>query len=178
MATADAVKAQIRDDDNEAANIMLLRDVWSLFERNPYQPSRSSSELVEHLVGMDDRPWPEYQNGRPLSASTIARMLRPFDVKSSNIRSWAGVVKGYRLDDVKAAFERYAAPPAFQPLRRYKSENKQENMNSSRYTGAECSGLESELINEKQSCSGVAPESAPKGGYRVQDDPFDPDAWR
>lgn len=177
MATAYAAKAQVRDDDNEATNIMLLRDVWSLFERNTHQRTRSSSELVEHLVGMDDRPWPEYRHGRPLTASTIARLLRPFDIKSSNIRTGMSVVKGYHRDDVKAAFDRYAAPPAFQPLRRYSTEKKQENSTSSRYTVAECSGMEPGINEQNQPCSGVAVENGETGSQGAQDDRFHPDAW-
>ncbi|MCC5956467.1 MAG: DUF3631 domain-containing protein [Natronohydrobacter sp.] len=177
MVTAYAAKAQVRDDDSEATNIMLLRDVWSLFERNTHQRTRSSSELVEHLLGMDDRPWPEYRHGRPLTASTIARLLRPFDIKSSNIRTGMSVVKGYHRDDVKAAFDRYAAPPAFQPLRRYTTENTQENGNSSRYTGPGCSGFEAEITEQKQSCSGVAAENADAGEYWKRDDTSNPDAW-
>lgn len=178
MVTAYAAKAQVRDDDSEATNIMLLRDVWSLFESNPHQRTRSSSELVEHLLGMDDRPWPEYRHGRPLTASTIARMLRPFDIKSSNIRTGMSVVKGYHRDNVKAAFDRYAAPPAFQPLRRYTTENKQENSNSSRYTGAGCSGLDDELSEQKQPCSGVAAGNTDTGYFSTQDDPHHPDGWK
>jgi putative DNA primase/helicase len=174
IATAYAAKAQVRDDENEATNIMLLRDVWSLFERNPHHRTRSSSELVEHLVGMDDRPWPEYRHGRPLTASTIARLLRPFEIKSSNIRTGMSVVKGYYRDDVKAAFDRYAATPAFQPLRRYTPENKQENGNSSRYKAAECSGIEPEINEQNQSCSGVAAENADQS---ASDDPYNPDNW-
>ncbi len=171
---AAAYVSRSASDDDEPTNIMILRDVWSLFEQNEHQRTRTSAELVEHLVAMDDRPWPEYRHGRPVSASTVARMLRPFGVKSLNIRAGMSVVKGYQRDDVKAAFDRYAAPPAFQPLHRYKSDNIAENGDTNRYTGDECSGLEAGKDTQKQSCSGVAAENPPV----VDPEVHNPDAWR
>ena len=65
----------------------------------------SSEALVEHLVSLEDWPWPEWGKARkPLSKVQVARMLKPLGVSPGTIRLADGSTpKGC----YKSAFARY-----------------------------------------------------------------------
>jgi hypothetical protein len=50
---------------------------------------------------MDDRPWPEWRQGKPMTAVQLATALRPFRIRPTTIRVGQQTPKGY----LKAAFE-------------------------------------------------------------------------
>ena len=55
-----------------------------------------SAEIVRALGEMEHRPWPEWKAGKPMTAVPLARVLAPFGVRPSNMRSGTGggVAKG------------------------------------------------------------------------------------
>ena len=72
-----------------------------------------SQKLVDHLVGLEGRPWADCgRNGKALTQNGLARMLSKFEIKSSGtIRIDDKTGKGYELTAFKDAFERYLPPP-------------------------------------------------------------------
>jgi hypothetical protein len=87
----------------------LLSDIQEAFKAKATD-RLSSAELVEHLAGLEDRPWPEWR-GKPLSKSTLARLLTPFGVFSGTIRLPNDrTAKGYYLAAFEDAFARYLHP--------------------------------------------------------------------
>jgi putative DNA primase/helicase len=56
---------------------------------------------------MEDRPWPEWRNGKPITAPQLARVLRPFGIVPLNFRRGNEVVKGYLADRFTEAWARY-----------------------------------------------------------------------
>ncbi len=77
----------------------------------------ATTEIVQQLVDMDDRPWPEMgRSHRPLSAARFTQMLGKFGIQRRRLvvkrtndhgieittRPW-----GYRLTDFGEAFGRY-----------------------------------------------------------------------
>ncbi len=106
--------AQARDElDN--FGVMLLRDLFSLFEQ-VRKPELSSAEIVAALAALEDRPWAEYGRARkPLSKNQLASLLRPFEIHSVDIGPVTARVKGYRQKDCQDAFERYLGGPVFAP---------------------------------------------------------------
>ena len=69
----------------------------------------ASADLVAALVGMEDRPWPEWRHGKPITTRGVARLLADFEIRSQTIRLDAhNTAKGYLLDDLKDTFTRYA----------------------------------------------------------------------
>ena len=100
----------------ESAGVTLLEDLRDVFTAQGTE--RLSSEvIVEALVKMEERPWPEWNKGRPISARGVARLLKPFGVEPDKWKDRDGkTVRGYNLSDFKDAFSRYTggsqAPPA------------------------------------------------------------------
>lgn len=85
---------------------LLLQDVRAIFlarrvDRLP------SSELAAALAAMEDRPWPEWKVGKPITPRQVARLLAGFGIAPKAIRMTAGIAKGYYCAQFKDAFERY-----------------------------------------------------------------------
>ena len=87
----------------QAAGVMLLEDVQRIFadrgvDRLP------SADMAETLSKMEDRPWPEWHQGKPITPRQIAKLLEPFSVTPGTIRTASGTAKGYKLHDFHGCF--------------------------------------------------------------------------
>ena len=60
---------------------------------------------------MEDRPWPEWKSGKPLTQNALARLLRSFGIYPDTIRIGETTAKGYLLSQFKDAFDRYLNSP-------------------------------------------------------------------
>ena len=59
-----------------------------------------SEELVNKLVALADRPWPEMPySGKPLTQAQLAKLLKPFKVAPKQVRLRYADLKGYKLAD-------------------------------------------------------------------------------
>jgi len=98
-------------DDESSVRVALLADVRDAFAgRNADR--LASEDLVAHLVELDERPWPEFKAGRAITKTQIARLLKPFGIKSGTIRFENGrTAKGYYRALFEDAFARYLPPP-------------------------------------------------------------------
>jgi hypothetical protein len=69
----------------------------------------SSADIVAVLGEMDTRPWPEWKAGKPITATQMARVLKPFRVRPTTHRPEGGgkPVKGYLRNDFTEAWNRY-----------------------------------------------------------------------
>lgn len=73
----------------------------------------ATQAILEHLHKLPERPWPEYRHGQPISTRGLATLLGRFDVHSQTIRvDAAKTAKGYPLDALMRACERYLPPPS------------------------------------------------------------------
>jgi Protein of unknown function (DUF3631) len=63
--------------------------------------------LVDELIGEEDRPWCEWKRGGPLTQNTLSFMLKPFKIKSKDVRIGGIVKKGYEKKYFEDAFKRY-----------------------------------------------------------------------
>lgn len=89
-----------------SVGIQLLADLRAMFEEQ--QTDRlASKEICEALALMEDRPWPEWKVGKPIITRQLAKLLKPFGIVPSTIRTDHGTPKGYRLEQFKDAFARY-----------------------------------------------------------------------
>jgi len=105
------------DDDHEEARVKLLADIRDIFTgRNVDR--MASADIVSALVDMEDRPWPEWKNGKPLAQNQLARLLLPFKIKPENIRVHGKIPKGYHWKASRMPLT--AISPLFNPLHRYK----------------------------------------------------------
>jgi hypothetical protein len=104
-----ALHLSASNEEDEIPSVQLLKDMKDLFQKREIDRI-SSSELAEHLGGMEDRPWPEFKKGQKITARQIARLLKRFGIKPKTIRTSEGTPKGYSADDLKDVFSRYARP--------------------------------------------------------------------
>jgi hypothetical protein len=74
----------------------------------------SSEELVAHLVTMDERPWPEWYRGKPLTQRSLARLLAPFGIRPKAMWIGGRTVRGYSQDDLGEPLLRYRPPAQVQ----------------------------------------------------------------
>jgi putative DNA primase/helicase len=102
--------------DQDSVGTLLLHDIRSAFESKSVDRI-SGDELTTYLVNLDDRPWPEFKSGRPLTKATLARQLSRYKILSGTIRLPDGrTLRGYYLSSFTDAFARYlslqtATPP-------------------------------------------------------------------
>jgi hypothetical protein len=58
---------------------------------------------------MEDRPWPEWKNGKPLTKTQLARLLSRFGIKPKGVRIGNETPRGYERKQFDDAFSRYLA---------------------------------------------------------------------
>jgi Protein of unknown function (DUF3631) len=123
----DAALALAALDDAESTRELLLADLRALFEpvlgdaaAEPPVVGRAArdvlftSEILEALAQMVERPWPEFGKARkPISARQVAALLQPLGVLSNTVhRGQRGSKEyrhgqGYRRADLEDPFARY-----------------------------------------------------------------------
>jgi len=83
-----------------------LREVWN------DEPHFATAELLRRLHALEESPWGDWY-GRPLSARDLAKLLRPYRIKSRSVRLPDGSTpKGYSRTDLEDAWSRYTRIPA------------------------------------------------------------------
>lgn len=85
---------------------MLLTDLHTVFTTQ--QVDRIlSRDLASALAHMEERPWPEWSNGKPMTVRQIAKLLAPFGIKPKEIRTTTEKAKGYLRAECEDTFARY-----------------------------------------------------------------------
>ena len=170
MVVAASAALTASESDAETISIRLLADLRDAFAA--LGERASSAALIEHLLASEGAPWPEFNRGRPISPTTLARILRPFGVRPVNVRERGAVFKGYVRESFAEAWRRY--------LDDIPSPNSPESPASSRYTATmaenghfsdvqaatpkgNVADRKSENSSQDQQCSGVADELPQNG---------------
>jgi len=92
----------------------LLADLRALFDE--YKAVKLASiYIVGRLKEMEERPWPEWKNSKPITQTQLAKVLKPFGIKPEMMRidGYAKGLRGYKQEQFKDAWERYI--PARKP---------------------------------------------------------------
>lgn len=94
------------DDGAEPAGVLLMTDMIEIFARRGAErlPAR---EMLAELLILEERPWSGWARGRPITSHQIARLLRPFGIKSKNMRIGGEQGKAYDRQELVATFSRY-----------------------------------------------------------------------
>ncbi|MBI0298732.1 DUF3631 domain-containing protein [Streptomyces sp. PRKS01-29] len=77
--------------------------------------------ILDRLNALDDAPWAD-MGGKPLDSRRLSGMLGEYmtadnePVRSRNIRTGGGVLKGYFAEDLADAWARYCPPPSQEAL--------------------------------------------------------------
>jgi putative DNA primase/helicase len=105
--TRIAAKLNARQED---LSVMLLHDVAAMFGLRGVD-RLSSEEIVSALAEMEDRPWPEWKSGRPITRTQLAKVLGRFEIIPITVRLATGKTpKGYRLKSLSEALAHYPSP--------------------------------------------------------------------
>lgn len=100
--TAARVLEKEKEGDADSAGVMLLADLHSIF--GTFR-TLSSEFLVAELVKLEDRPWKTWRRGHELTKNSLARLLKPFDIRPKQIMAHNG--KGYVGEQIIEAYNRY-----------------------------------------------------------------------
>ena len=91
---------------DKSRKVQLLADIRSLFDQK--KTDRLPSEKIEWELGqMEDRPWPGYRKGWPITKHQIARLLAPFGIRPKQLWIDQNKTRGYERADFEDAFSRY-----------------------------------------------------------------------
>jgi hypothetical protein len=100
------------EEDDDDVRILLLADLRRVFTEKAIDKIASES-LMEWLKTQEERPWADYGQSRgrepkPITPRQVARLLKPFGIRSKKIRmNAASTVNGYLYDDCIESFLRY-----------------------------------------------------------------------
>jgi hypothetical protein len=97
--------------ESESKGAMLLEDMRGVFGR--LGDRVASAEICASLAELEDRPWPEWKGGKPMTPKQLASMLARFGIRPGTIRgatSDGKTIKGYNVDQFRDAFGRYLSP--------------------------------------------------------------------
>ena len=107
--TAASVLCGISSAKTEGIGEQLLSDLRDLYEQQ-HEDVLATETILNHLNQLEERPWPTWHRGNPLDARALARLLKAYQVSSKSLRVPGPDrkdVKGYRLNDLRVAFDRY-----------------------------------------------------------------------
>jgi Protein of unknown function (DUF3631) len=103
-AVAEAAETAKRD---QSKRTMVSGDIRDIFEARPGTDRLRSAEMAETLGAMENRPWSEWRNGKPMTPAALARLLAPFGITPGTKRDGEATFKGYLLSDFGEAFATY-----------------------------------------------------------------------
>ena len=92
-----------------SVRVLLLSDLRALFDELG-TCRLASQQIVKALTDREDRPWPEWRQGRPLSTQQLATLLRHFDVRPGQMKIDGKKVRGYERADLEETWDRYLTP--------------------------------------------------------------------
>ena len=90
-------------DDRESLGLRLLTDIRQVFKD---VKALFTVDLLNALMNVEESPWGDLK-GRPLDAHRLAKFLKPYGVKSTQVRIGDKSQKGYSRDDLADAWLRY-----------------------------------------------------------------------
>ena len=115
---AEAICADTKDETS--AGETLLEDIHKVFREAGDPKVLSTDSILEKLNTMEDRPWPEWRRGNPLTARGLAKLLKPLGITPGTIRVKGNVTgsetaKGYKRSDFENAWKNYAVGETTSP---------------------------------------------------------------
>ena len=145
------------DDEPTDLSIKLLVDVREIFERRDTD-RLSTVDLLKELNADEESPWATLRHGHAMNANGLSGFLRPFGIRSKNLRTKADkVVKGYERRDFSDVWETYLPSPSSSRYTATEAANIGESGDLASATEGLCSGSQSApKPNIDRGCSDVA----------------------
>jgi hypothetical protein len=102
-----AIKLSGPEVDDESRGARLLADLRDVFGD---RRAMLTDELLPALNELDESPWRAWHDGKGITARDLARLLKPYEVKSRSVRTPERPAKGYHRDDLEDPWARYLPP--------------------------------------------------------------------
>jgi hypothetical protein len=135
-------------EESESARVLLLGDLRELFDAES-SGVLFTREILAALAQREDRRWPEWKAGKPITARQVAALLKPFGIKTNKtVRRGVDTDKGYLGEWFDDAFVRYL--PGFESVTRSPVRNYAAFSDSQSVTPAE---IVTDTFREKPSIS-------------------------
>lgn len=147
-----------RGEEDGSLGTELLRDVRVIFTERGVD-RLTSGDLVEALVALADRPWPEVRRGKGLTARTLSSLLKPYAIHAHNIRVGEKTPKGFEVVDFADAWARYLPATGFpgsDPPQRHTVEAQQVTPETIRHTAESVADKNGRKSLVDMACSTVA----------------------
>ena len=154
-ARSAALKLAHVEVDEVSIGVRLLGDIRDVLDGFSAEWV-STADLIARLSGLEESPWGSWrQTEKPITSRALGAILRNYGVKSRQSRVGVSVLRGYDLDPVRDAFERYLAPQSATPATSAQPSGFPADPNP--LQDAECSGLGNGAIpHEQRDVAGVA----------------------
>lgn len=101
-------------EDAPSIGEQLLTDILDVFA-NSGGDNLSTAQLIRDLCIDEEKPWASFHRGQNITPYVLGQMLKPFGIRSQNIRFSIGVKKGFYQADFEEAVSRYAPEKAATP---------------------------------------------------------------
>jgi hypothetical protein len=100
--------AEAQQEEDASAGVRLLGDLQEVFGN---EDALYPTTILDRLHKLEDAPWTDWY-GRPLSTRDLAKLLRPYQVRSKSVREHGtgASLKGYARADLHDAWQRYVVP--------------------------------------------------------------------
>jgi putative DNA primase/helicase len=161
-ARSAAIELVVGADDQDSMRVAALADIRAAFVAK--QVDRITSEdLANYLAGLEDRPWAEYRNNKPITKTQIALLLKPLRVSPGTIRlAHDRTAKGYYRQAFDDAFSRYLpSTPISGASHRHKPQEASV-FDDTQASQAEPNVTDAKFENARKpaGCDGVTPEDS------------------
>jgi hypothetical protein len=106
-AAVTMTQAEAQQEEDASAGVRLLGDLREVFGN---EDALYTTTILDRLHKLEDAPWVDWY-GRPLSTRDLAKLLRPYQVRSKSVREHGtgASLKGYARADLHDAWQRYVA---------------------------------------------------------------------
>jgi hypothetical protein len=101
-----AIALTAEDDTDTSLGARLLADLRAVFKD---AEALWTGTILGELHKLDEAPWNDYF-GHPLNARDMARLLKPYGIKPTDVKLDGTNRKGYRREDLHDPWRRYLPP--------------------------------------------------------------------
>lgn len=105
-----------RVEESQDLAAMLLVDIRTLIDEMPAAQAIATDRILDHLHGLEDRPWPTAgRGGKPITPHWLQRKLAPFGARPDRHYIRGVRARGYSTEPLREAIARYITPPPAPP---------------------------------------------------------------
>jgi hypothetical protein len=94
------------DGEDQSIGVAILQDIHDIFESRNVD-RLASGAITAELAQLEERPWPEWKAGKPITERQLATLLKPFGIKPKQLKFHSENLRGYEREWFSDAFSRY-----------------------------------------------------------------------